>query len=46
MNICQFCGWEVRQIDWYNQYNGAIACDNCLTDYATEREKEKQNVNS
>ena len=43
-SICQFCGWEITNPDWYNKYNGAIACDNCLTDYATEREK--QNANS
>ena len=30
MNICQFCGWEITNPDWYNKYNGAIACDNCL----------------
>lgn len=43
MNICQFCGWEVKNFEWYHKYNGAIACDNCLMDNATEQEKERAN---
>jgi hypothetical protein len=40
MNICKFCGWEITKPDWYNKYDGGYACDNCLMDQATEREKE------
>lgn len=40
MKICNFCGWEIANPDWYNKYNGAIACDNCLMDAMTEKEKE------
>ena len=40
MNICQFCGWEVRQLDWYNFYNQKPICDDCNMDMALEREKE------
>jgi hypothetical protein len=43
MNICQFCGWEVRQLDWYNFYNQKPICDDCNMDMALE--KEKQNAN-
>ena len=41
MNICQFCGWEVPQPDWYNYLNQKPVCNNCLMDNATEREKER-----
>jgi hypothetical protein len=40
--ICQFCGWEVNKPEWYNGYEGGYACDNCLMDSATEREKERE----
>jgi len=40
MNICQFCGWEIRKPEWYNNYDNAHACDDCLMDQAIEREKE------
>ncbi len=40
MNICQFCGWEVKKPEWYNSYDGGYACDDCLMDQAVEREKE------
>ena len=40
MNICQFCGWEVRQIDWYNFYNQKPICDDCNMDMSIERERE------
>jgi CO dehydrogenase/acetyl-CoA synthase alpha subunit len=40
MNICQFCGWEVRQVDWYNFYNQKPICDNCVMDTMSKRERE------
>ncbi len=41
-DICQFCGWEITKAEWYNGYEGGYACDNCLMDSATEREKERE----
>jgi hypothetical protein len=41
MNVCQFCGWEVRQPDWYNYYNQKPICDDCNMDISLEREKER-----
>jgi hypothetical protein len=43
MNICQFCGWEVKKPEWYNSYDGGYACDDCLMDKEVEREKEVAN---
>jgi len=40
IDICQFCGWEIRKPEWYNSYDGGFACDDCLMDQAVEREKE------
>jgi hypothetical protein len=40
MNICKFCGWEIKNPEWYNNYLGSQVCDNCLMDQASEREKE------
>jgi hypothetical protein len=42
-SLCQFCGWEIESLDWYHKYNGATACDNCLMDAMTERERERVN---
>jgi hypothetical protein len=39
-SICQFCGWEITKPEWYHNYRGSYACDNCLMDSATERERE------
>ena len=25
MNICQFCGWEVKKPEWYNSYDGGYS---------------------
>ena len=38
--ICQFCGWEVPNPDWYNYYNQSPICDDCNMDMALEREKQ------
>jgi len=42
-SVCQFCGWEITNPEWYNkQYNtSGYVCDNCLTDNAIERERER-----
>jgi len=44
MNICQFCGWEIRKPEWYNNYDGGFACDDCLMNQAVEKEKERTNA--
>jgi hypothetical protein len=43
-SICKFCGWEITKPEWYNEYQGSYACDNCLMDSATERERERENA--
>ena len=42
MSICQFCGWEIKNPEWYNNYDGGYACDNCMIDQAIENEKERE----
>ena len=42
--ICQFCGWEITKPEWYNSYDKAYACDDCLMDQAIEREKERESA--
>jgi hypothetical protein len=41
--ICKFCGWEITKPEWYNNYLGSYACDNCLVDKARQREREREN---
>lgn len=44
MNLCQFCGWEVKNPRWdIDYYNQKPICDDCNMDQALEREKEKAN---
>jgi len=43
MNICQFCGWEVKKPEWYNYYNKKPLCDDCNMDMSLERERENAN---
>ena len=42
-SLCEFCGWEIKNADWYNYYNQQPICNNCLMDNATEQEKERAN---
>ena len=44
MNLCQFCGWEIKRPEWYNIYNGGYACDDCLMDKDIEHYKEREEV--
>ncbi len=41
--ICKFCGWEITKPEWYNEYQGSYACDDCMMDQAIENEKEREN---
>ena len=40
MDICQFCGWEIKNPAWYNYYNQKPFCDDCNMDMYLEKEKE------
>jgi len=40
--ICQFCGWAITKPEWYNNYNKAYACDDCLMDKDIEHYKERE----
>ena len=40
--ICQFCGWEITKPEWYNNYNKAYACNDCLMDKDIEHYKERE----
>jgi hypothetical protein len=40
--ICQFCGWEITKPEWYNSYNKAYACNDCLMDKDIEHYKERE----
>jgi hypothetical protein len=42
MDICQFCGWEIKNPAWYNYYNHKPLCDDCNMDIMTERQKEME----
>jgi Na+-transporting NADH:ubiquinone oxidoreductase subunit NqrC len=40
-SICQFCGWEIANPQWYNKYRNKPICDECEVDQAMERVKEE-----
>ena len=39
--ICQYCGWEVPNPEWYNYYNQKPLCDDCNMDMSLERERRR-----
>jgi hypothetical protein len=42
MDICQYCGWEVKNPRWDNYYNKKAICDDCNMDMYLEKEKEME----
>jgi hypothetical protein len=42
MDICQYCGWEVKNPRWDNYYNQKPLCDDCNMDMHLEKEKEME----
>jgi hypothetical protein len=44
MDICQYCGWEVKNPAWYNYYNQKPLCDDCNMDMYLEKEKEMESA--
>ena len=44
-SICQFCGWEIKKVEWYNNYDKSYACDDCLMNKDVEHYKEREEVN-
>jgi len=41
-SICQFCGWEIKKVEWYNNYDKSYACDDCLMNKDVEHYKERE----
>jgi len=44
MDICQYCGWEVKNPRWDNYYNQKPLCDDCNMDMMLEKQKEMENA--
>jgi hypothetical protein len=44
MDICQYCGWEVKNPRWDNYYNQKPLCDDCNMDMMVERQREMENA--
>ena len=44
MDICQYCGWEVKNPRWDNYYNQKPLCDDCNMDMQLEKQKEMENA--
>jgi hypothetical protein len=44
MDICQYCGWEVKNPRYDNYYNKKPLCDDCNMDMHLEKEKEMENA--
>jgi hypothetical protein len=44
MDICQYCGWELKNPAWYNYYNQKPICDDCDMDMMLEKQKEMENA--
>jgi NAD-dependent SIR2 family protein deacetylase len=42
--ICQYCGWEVPNPDWYNYLNQKPLCDDCNMDMMVEKQRELENA--
>ena len=42
-DICQFCGWEIVNPEWYHRYNSKLLCDDCNMDMMLERQRELEN---
>lgn len=42
--ICQYCGWEIPNPEWYNYYDKAPLCDDCNMDMMLEKQRDLENA--
>ena len=42
--ICQYCGWEVVNPEWYNYYNQNPLCDDCNMSMMVQKQRELEDA--
>ena len=42
--ICNFCGWEIPNADWYHKYHNYFLCDDCDMEKRMQYQKEREGI--